>query len=355
MSYRNERYTFEQAGPEHSRYLLKIYESEEFTGNISVLYTRRPDPYLSLLQEGEKTVIPIMLDREKEQVCGMGACVIRKVHLNGRILTAGYLTGMKSLPEYRRRIPHIREVYQYLHDQTKDQVNIYYTTILKDNVTAQKMLEKKRKHMPEYRYQGEYTVYCFSTGAGQYNKDNKGYRFAKCSLAEVESFFQNSAASFNFSPVGMKWHGLTDHDCYCLEDQEGGIVAACALWNQQSYKQYMVTKYQGIYRYLRKIPLKLFGYPNLPLENQPLNYAGITMLAVKDHDRKLAEFFIRKIFTAANSYDFLMLGFFQNHPLSAAIAKIKSIKYSSRLYTVHWNEDLLTPDERPVDLEVGLL
>ncbi len=359
MNYRNERYTFSLAGPEHSHQLLEIYESGEFTGNISVLYTRRPDPFQSLMMEGESALIPIVFDREKNRVCAMGACIIRKVNLNGEIRTAGYLTGLKSLPEYRKRIPHGSEVYRYLYEQTKDKVDIYYTTILQDNVVAQKMLEKKRRNMPEYRYSGRYTVYCISTGPAQRRKErgreyNK-YRFLKGNIAEVERFFQNASPRFNLSPVEMNWPGLTDEDCYTLRDSDGRIIAACALWSQQSYKQYLITEYRGIYRYLRKVPLELFGYPNLPKENQPVNYTSVTMLAVSDDDSKIATYFIEKVAEAAKSYDFAMLGLFENHPLTASVAGIRSIKYESRLYTVHWNDDSLIPDDKPVDLEVGLL
>jgi len=358
MSYRNERYIFTFAGPEHSQQLLKIYESGEFSGRISVLFTRRPDPYQSLMMEGENVLIPIVVDREKDIVCAMGACVIRKVNLNGEIKTAGYLTGLKSLPEYRNRIPHGTNVYRHLYEHTKDQVDIYYTTILEDNTAAQRMLEKKRRNMPEYRYRGEYTVYCFKTGVTKKydkHKEYRDYKFGKSSVSEVVSYFRHTSIRFNLSPADMNWPGLIDEDCYAIRDKEGDIVAACALWNQQKYKQYLITKYGGIYRYLRIMPLYILGYPKLPRVNHLVNYASMTMLAIQDNDNRLAGYFIEKVAEAAKSYDFLMLGLFENHPLNDVMAKIKSIKYGSKLYTVHWNDCPLTPDERPVNLEVGLL
>ena len=361
MKCRNDKYEISLARPEDSRQLLNIYECGDFKGNISVLYTRRPDPYKSLLLEGEKAVIPIVTDKENGVIVGMGACIIRKAYINGEVKNTGYLSGLKGLSEYRKRVPSIAEVYRYLYELTRDEVDIYYTTILKDNLSAQKMLEKKRKNMPEYRPQGEYTVYCCRTGARQnlqsrqtWQKD-KGYSLESGSREELASLYRASSGSSNFSPADLSLYGITEKDICLLRNRRGEAVAACALWNQQSYKQYIVTEYRGIYKYAKKLPLRLLGYPDLPPENVPTNYGSMALLAVKDNDILLAGQFLKKVAEKAARYDFLMLGFFENHPLRAALAGIKCIRYQSKLYTVHWPDKSLSLDNRPINLEVGLL
>ncbi|HWQ89632.1 MAG TPA: hypothetical protein VN374_06625 [Desulfitobacteriaceae bacterium] len=364
MKCRNDKYEISLARPEDSRQLLNIYECGDFKGNISVLYTRRPDPYKSLLLEGEKAVIPIVTDKAKGVIVGMGACIIRKAYINGAVKITGYLSGLKGLSEYRKRVPSIAEVYQYLYELTKDEVDIYYTTILKDNLSVQKMLEKKRKNMPEYRPQGEYTVYCFRTGAWrnlqtrqtrQTRQKNKEYSLENGDTEELKSLYQAGSGSYNFSLADLNLYGLAEKDIYILRNRQGKVVAACVLWNQQSYKQYIVTEYRGIYKYLKKLPLRLLGYPDLPSENIPANYGSITLLAVKNNDVLLAAHFLKMVAEKADRYDFLMLGFFETHPLSAALARIKCIKYQSKLYTVHWPDKSLSLDNRPINLEVGLL
>jgi hypothetical protein len=57
----------------------------------------------------------------------------------------------------------------------------------------------------------------------------------------------------------------------------------------------------------------------------------------------------------ANGYDFLMLGLFETHPLTAYMDRAKCIKYQSRLYTVHWDDNSPSLDNRPINLEVGFL
>ncbi|MGV8907321.1 MAG: hypothetical protein ACOH15_12110, partial [Acetobacterium sp.] len=303
-------------------------------------------------REGENVIIPIMEDKEDNKICAVGCCVIRKAYINGEVKRTGYLTGLKVLPEYQRRMPHIGHAYDYLYQQTKEQVDVYYTTILKENVLAQKILEKKRKGMPIYQYMGDYTVYCFKTGAKQ---KAKHYIFEKGNLMGVEKFYDAQLKNYNFAPVGSDVLGLNEQEIYTLRDAAGHVIAACTLWNQQSYKQYIITGYHGIYNVLKKLPLKILGYPNLPKENMPVNYASVTMLCVKDNNRDLAEYFIKKVAQSSVRHDFLMIGLYENHPLKAIFNKIKHIKYESKVYTVHFNDLTLTLDNRTIDLEVGLL
>jgi hypothetical protein len=352
MKYRNNKFSISLAKPEDAAQLLRIYECDDFRGNISVLYTRRPDPFKSLMLEGEKVIIPIITDIENDMIVGMGVCIIRKAYINGEIVNTGYLTGLKGLPEYRKRVPSISEVYRYLHDVTKDDVDIYYTTILKENVSVQKMLAKKRKNMPEYRSMGEYTVYCFKTGTA---RKEDVYTLEMGNKRDLERQFHSDPGSFNFSPVHVGLHGLGEEDIYLLRNQSGQVLASCAVWNQQSYKQYVVTEYKGIYSYIKRFPLQLLGYPNLPQENIPANYGSIALLNVKDNDELLAECFLKKVAQKAGNYDFLMLGLFENHPFTSSMDRIKCIKYQSRLYTVYWDNNSLELDDRPVNLEVGLL
>ncbi|HEY5576357.1 MAG TPA: hypothetical protein VIK34_06535, partial [Clostridiaceae bacterium] len=115
MKCRNDKFEIGSAKPEDAQEMLKIYECGDFKGNISVLYTRRPDPFKSLISEGEKAVITVVRDKENGVIVGMGACIIRKACINGEIKNTGYLTGLKALPEYRKRVPVIFAAYKYLH------------------------------------------------------------------------------------------------------------------------------------------------------------------------------------------------------------------------------------------------
>ncbi len=353
MSSRNERFEYRLAIPEDSTAILDLYESEGFSGNISVLYTRRPDPIQSLKQEGDEVIVSVMVDREQNRICAVGCCVIRNAYLNGVVKRTGYLTGLKVHPDYRRRVPHIARSYDRMYELTKDLVDFYYTTILKENVTARKMLEKKRKGMPDYQPRGTYTVYCFRTGVKR-DKPSK-YRFEKGKAADVRAFYEEQLRLNNLSPDSAET-GPAGSAFYILRDEHGEIAAACSLWNQQEVKQYIITGYSGIYRVLKHLPLNILGYPNLPKEQVPANYACVSMLCVKEQDPAAAEVLIGKVSEQATAFDFLMAGVFEYQPLHKAFSNIRHIKYESILYTVQWpDHHAILLDGRPIQLEVGLL
>jgi hypothetical protein len=353
MNCRNKRFIIDLASPAEAEEILKIYESGDFKGKISVLYTRRPDPIKSLRQEGEKVVIPILKDQSNGKICGMGCCVIRKAYLNGEIKNTGYLTGLKILPEYRKKLLPIADVYNFLYEQTKNEVDIYYTTILKENTAVQKMLGKKRKKMPEYLYQGDYTVFCFRTGRKVFT--NNQYVLQKGKSDELKPFFKEEEKQYQFSPVITSIYEEPNKKFFTLRNQEGQILAACCVWNQQDYKQYIITDHKGIYKILQKMPTKLFGYLSLPKKNAPANYACVSLLYVKDDAPNLAQYFIKKVAEYSKEYDFLMLGLFDDHPLKTIFRQIKHLKYQSRLYLVRWDNKQYNLDYRPINLEVGLL
>ena len=352
MSIRSKRFAYRLATPEDSRQILDVIESGSFSGDISVLFTRRPDPVASMLQEGHLVLIPVMVDLENNKICGVGCCVIRKAFINGQIMRVGYLMGLKVHADYQRRVPFMSEAYQYTYEQTRQHVDLYYTTILKDNLTAKKLLEKKRRNMPEYRPVSDYTVYCFRRGK---NGSLPGMVFEKGNTAGLQEFYQQELSKTHLAPEDRHLPGLSDSDFYTLRDSQGTILAACAVWNQQPSKQYIVTGYSGIYRCVKHLPLHWLGYPNLPKENLPANYGSIALFCAKDHDPTIAASFIHQVAKHSKNYDFLMAGFTENHPLTPVFQKLKHIKYQSTLYTVHWETPSPILDDRPIHLEVGLL
>lgn len=352
MSSLNSRFEYGLATEKDAAEILEIFEILDFKGELSVTYTRRPDPVESLNNDGQCAIIPIIRDKEKNRICGIGCCVVREVFINGKVMKTGYLTGLKMRPEYRKHRLNIPQVYAELHEITKKEVDIYYTTILKENTQAQRLLEKKHKNMPEYLYHGEYTVYCFtkigSTQPGE-------FLFEKGNTLGLDEFFNQQLPRCNFAVTNKNLYRLSNSDFYTLRDQKGEIVAACAVWNQQSYKQYIITGYEGIYRYLRFLPTRQFGYPNIPKRNVPINYASIALLCVREDNLKCAEYLLKRVTQDTTSYDFLMLGLHESHPLTSVFRRIKHIKYQSRVYIVQWRQGQRQLDERPLYLEVGLL
>ncbi len=357
MSGPNKSWELSIAEQEDSAGIQKVFDDGSFGGGISVKFSRYPDPYRSFWNEGEHIVMPIVKDIETNEILGVGGCVIRRAHVNGILQNTGYLTGLKILQSHQRKINCIVPAYKLLAEKTAAFNPFYYTTILKSNENAIKLLEKRRKNMPPYIYIGEYTVFCLGTGG---RTKSGGYTFSRGHTPSLSAFYKEHLPKYNLSP-GDEWlYGLKSDDFYYLQSPDGKILAACALWNQQSYKQYTISGYSGVYKMLSHLPIGLLGYPVMPKPGESANYASIALLIVENENFDIARLFLKLVLSEARNYDFVMLGLFNNHPLMDVIEKIRHIKYQSRLYAVDYSENeserlLSGLDNRPVMLEVGLL
>lgn len=323
--------------------IREIFESSTFSGGISVQYLRNPKPYESFRADGDDARILVIVDNETNRTAAVGGAVVRREYLNGKEGKCAYLTGLKIHPEYRKILPFITKSYEFLHEEISD-CRCCYTTILDDNLPAIAMFEKKRKNMPEYRYLGHYTTYCFHGG-------RKLMDIERDCPEGFEQLMQTHFAAQSLVPADCHYGGFGEQTFYCARER-GEITACCFVGNQQGYKQYKMNSYGGIYKALSKLPTSLFGYPAFPKADTIVNHGVISYLYIRDCDAELGKRFLRTV-AAQSGFSLLIWGGFENNPLCGVLDKMRTIHYGSRLYSVLW-------DERPalsgvIGVEVALL
>lgn len=354
MNTLNRRYILQLATENDNEAIRQLYEADDFDGDIQVQFLRNPDVFVSMKSEGEKLVLMLLRDtKNNNRAVAMGTCIIRKEFINRMEKRIGYLTGLKILPAYRKKILFIPALYAFLHEQTKNDVDIYYTTILKSNQIARKMLERKHTGMPTYYYHNDYTVYLFSPK----RIHNNTYTLQKGRTNEMKDFYQEQLLAFDFTPSDIDEYHIPEKMFFSLHDKTGSIVAACTVWNQQKSKQYRVAGYKGIYRIIPYLPSKLLGYPRFPRPGSNCNYLTFAFVRAKDNNPGIAEILIRKVSRQFPQSDFLMLGLHDSSPFNEVFGHIKHIKYQSRFYTVSWDtkDHYKQHPDIPIGLEVGLL
>jgi hypothetical protein len=314
------------AGREDSAAIEEILSQDRgAAGKIGVEYLRRPDPYASLCAEADKTLVALLFDNENGKACGMGCCQIRNTYLNNVPIKSGYFTLLRIVPAYRFRVPVIPKAFDFLLEHSR--ADIYYSTILQDNVGAQRMLEKPRAHVPRFLKVSDYTVYCFRTK-----------KAGKSALITEECDFETFERDFyalEHKPDLCALPRKCDEMRYYRLRNGQAVKGVCAVVNQQAYKQYVITRYGGIYRFLSRLPLRLLGWPRFPRAGNYANYASVCTTCFHPAlptDELRA--FIKNVGAANAEYDFIMLGATQNNPLNGAFRRIKNVKYKSILYAV---------------------
>lgn len=346
MNYQSRRYKLLLADESYDSSINDIFDSMSFPGNISIRFSRGIKPLESFKNDGDEIFPLIINDIQNDKNVAFGCCVIQKLFVNGVARNVGYLTGLKVLPEYQRKINILPLAYNFLYDNLKSKVDLFYTTILSENHKAQKILEKKRKSMPDYNYIGNYMVHCFKG-------KKKILNVKQGDVNGIDLFYSKHSCMNNFSPITRKLHNLLDKDFFTMRDQNGNIVMACAIWNQQSYKKYILSDYHGIFKILRYLPTELLGYPKFPEPKSYINYGTLSFFYCdKEYNDKILDFLNTVSFLTP--YSFVIYGIFENHPFYNHLKKLKSVTYSSKVYTVDWKEKFEL-DSKPIQLEVGLL
>ena len=346
MNFQNNKYTLEFAEDKDNEGIIKVFESGHFSGGISVKYLRNPNPLASFSADGDKAKIMIIRDNECNKIIAVGGAVIRNEYVKGSIKKCGYLTGLKITPEYQKKIRFIAKAYQFLYEHISE-CDCFYTTILDDNKSTIAMFEKGHKNMPEYKYLGHYTTYCFNGG-------KKLIELEKNNLSGFEKIMNTYFCKLSFSPVNYNYAGFGKKDFYCVRNGSE-IIACCFVGNQQNTKQYHMCSYSGLYGLLSRMPTRLFGYPSFPKPNRDINFGVLSYLYIKNNDKRLCSDFLRSVACDAG-FSLLMWGGFENNPLCKAMDGMKVVKYGSRLYSVYWDKsENITLDGSVIGVETALL
>lgn len=328
MNFQNNRYTLRFADSRDNDGIRSVFESSSFAGGLGVQYLRNPAPYESFEADGAEARILVVIDNATDITCGVGGAVIRMEYLNGVPEKCAYLTGLKIRPDYQRKLPFITKAYSLLHEAVAD-CRVCYTTVLDDNTAAVSLFEKQHRNMPTYRYLGHYTTYCFHGG-------KRLVRLEQNNTAGFDELMETHFRSMDLTPADYHCAGFGDQTFYCIRENDE-ITACCFVGNQQTFKQYKMCAYGGIYKFLSKLPTQLIGYPAFPKASSVIDHGVVSYLYVKDCDPKLCRKFLRSV-AAEAGFSLLLWGGFENNPLCTALEQVRAIRYGSRLYEVVWEE-----------------
>lgn len=326
MNFQNDRYTLRFAESADNEGMCRVFESMDFKGDLNVQYLRDPAPFESFSADGEENRVMVIVDNSSDEVIAVGGAVVRREYLNGVPEKCAYLTGLKIRPDYQKRIAFIAKAYQFLHEGISH-CRLCYTTILDDNRAAVSLLEKRHKSMPEYRYLGHYNTYCFHGGKRLLNIERN-------QTSGFDELMREHFSKRDLTPVNYNLKGFGEKTFYSYREN-GRIAACCFIGDQKATKQYKMCSYGGIYKLLAKAPTRLFGYPEFPKAGSVINHGAVSYLYVRDNDKRLCERFLRSA-AAQTDFSLLIWGGFENNPLCAALDKMKTVRYGSRLYSVEW-------------------
>ena len=348
------------AREEDGEEILEILESSPAKGSIELLYTRRPNAYVSYKKESKESDVLIVKDNEK--IVGTVAQIVRDLYIDNEPKKMGYVCGLKKDSNYLGNLNCCKEL---IKNMVRPDIDGYYCSVISDNKEAQTIFEKRRRKTVNVEYLQDYTTYIMAPYFKFRIKDNE-FKFKRADVndeQDILEFLNNEGKKKNYFPVfySLKQYSNLDvRDFYILK-YEGKIVATGALWNQSEYKQYIVKKYMGIMKYARIFNpiLELLGYIRLPKENKVLNFPMLSFFISKDDSEEYYKVFLNNIVEVIKrDYEMFIIGTTKCNSLNTIFKKLRNIHFDSKIYTVDFilgNGNKQEIDRDNIWIECGLL
>ena len=363
------RFQFSLASEAEDEELRALLRRIAMPGNITLSFQREPS-FLLAEQAGSITSqVMVCRDRTKDQIVGMGSRSIRDVYIDGKPARVGYLSMLRGVPEARGNIALARG-YRYLRELHADRaVPYYFTTILDDNTEARNLLTSARGGLPIYKPLAQLITYLIPLRRRRSHKNTSTSVSTadQSQLAEAVTFLQHWNSQYQFAPV----YTLADilgqskllpafcSDHFYVYQENGEIRGTLGVWDQQSFKQTVVTAYSRNMQLLRpfyNLYAAITGNPGLPPTESEIKVLYASFLS---GNQSACAALLNRVRTdwSGKGYDYLSIGMCADNPFAQIASHHASQRISSTVYIVYWQDESVTLPEtdRPVHVEIATL
>jgi hypothetical protein len=363
------RFEYSLATGADDRDLRELLSQIAMPGSITLAFLREPSFFLAEQAGSMASQVLLCRDRMLGRLVGMGSRSFRSVYIDGSPATIGYLSMLRGNSHARGNMGLARG-YQYLKELHADgAVPYYFTTILDENSEAMRLLTSGRGGLPIYQPAARLVTYLLPL-----TRRRRG-AFARAAvsspgqddLPQAVAFLQEWNSRYQFAPVytlqDMRGQstllpGFSWEDLYVYH-QDGRVLGTLGVWDQQSFKQTVVTDYSRKMQAIRPVYnlyASMLGTPRLPPAGAHIK---VLYTAFASGEKSVFAELLRQVCDdwSGRGYDYLSVGFCVDHECSSIAARYATQRIASTLYVVYWAENSvsLPLEGRPVHLEIATL
>jgi hypothetical protein len=365
---------FEVACPADDTALRRLLRETPMEGDIQITFEREPCIDFANGIEGDRTDILLGRPGPQQDPVAMGARTLLKSFVNGVPTHVGYLGQLRIQPNFRGRAGVLRRGYAALRElaRNSDDVTLFVTTIVADNLAARRVFEAGLPGLPRYRHLGDVLSLIFPTGVRR-RADAARAELSNArseDMAEIAQCLARYGERFQFAPYwthadlvsAQRARGLCPED-FLVARRRSRIIGCLACWDQRKFKQIVVRRYSSRLRLVRPVwnaLAPLAGASALPAPGSTLSIAFLSHLAVENDDVDVFSALLDAglVRAALRGAVHAILGLAEENPVTAAAMRLKPRNYRSRAYLVCWpegEEAASRVDARTLHLEVAIL
>ena len=337
------KYLYQVAEEKDERELRNFVASMPMPGSISIRFERNPDFFEAAKVEGELSET-LIVRSEEDRITGIGCRSEKRAFINGKELSLGYLSGLR-VDLRHRSFKYLSQAYKELKGlHEKGSSKIYLTTIVDDNIRAQKVLESGRSSLPKYNYFGQYLTYVVPSYKFHGNAGFEIKLASKQDLPTLVDFLNKEGRRKQFFPK----YKIEDFEDGLLKGlnkiylafKDGEVCGCMGLWDQHRYKQIFIDSYSLPMKFIRplyNIQAFLRRKPGLPGEGKELNSLKVAVpVAQNDSPEILCTLLARISKEAQKIKRPLLYGLHEKDAFKTFLESMKERVYKSKLYAVHW-------------------
>lgn len=346
--------TFELADRDTEGQFRQLLRENPLAGNIHVLLTREPDAFHAAAVSGDVFELVLAYRERPRNLIGGCARFEFDAFINGKARRIGYLGELRMRGGLRQRRHALVEGYRTvrrLHEEGS--APFYLTTIIADNVSTRRLLERGLSDMPTYQPLETMVTLTMSTRqAARLRSSGAGLEIVPADGFDgLAARLARSGRNYQFYPVwssatlrsATRSRGITLDDFVVVADANDVRGALC-LWDQRAFKQTVVTGYSRRLARLRpmlNLAAPVLRQPRLPAPGDFLESAFLSHLSVDEDDDAALLALVGEAARRARErgIDYLMLGLAERHPLRKTLQKrLHCHSYVSVIYVVYWDD-----------------
>ncbi len=335
-------------GNEHE--LRKLLRNNPLHGSIRVALEREPDAFHAAAVSGDRYDLIMGYGDNGRTFLGAGARFELDAWINGRVQRMGYLGEFRidgGLKQRRHLLLHSYRALRRYHESGS--TPFYMTTIVEDNTTTRRLLERKLGDMPTYEPLESMITFTIPARLGA-RRSSRPVDTVE-DFSQIATLLATHGAKYQFNPAWTgevlaspaRCRGLSVDDFAVCRDR-GQLKGCLALWDQRRFKQTVIAGYTGSLQKVRlffNLVAPILGRPRLPSPGAQLESAFLSHVAVEPDG---GEFLVALVADAcrkalARGIDYVMIAFAERNPLAAVLRKrFPTHSYVSVIYVVYWED-----------------
>ena len=355
MDLTNTPYSARLLTEDDNRQMLDILKSSPIeSGGLSICFDREPDIFvMANLKYKPSKYIGIFLG---DQLLGFGLIGYHAGNVLGEYQKVFHFSNVFMRKEFRNKGLFLRAHDMFFKEIVQGSY-LGYAVIMKGNKNAERYIGWQSERYPYIPYSSFLTTLDVRNIVITLKKRERKIAVRKARPEDIISIVSLLKTEFSkrlFAPeisIEEFQNDLVNRpdfsiNNYYVVEKENRITGVCAAWDCSSFKQIRILKYGSKFKRIRnfyRLFSALFKLPSLPDPGHSFKAVYITSCAVENHDPKIMNAMLRKIYNEyrIKEFNIIVFGSYVNDRLLKATNGFLFQSVKSNIYLYHKDKSVV--------------